>query len=59
MPDSYLAKAQGEILMAVLTLVDVSLGQELVEMLGGHLFSPSSEHIEGNWEGSNPDYYVQ
>lgn len=39
MAHSYLAKAQGEILMAILTLADVTLGQELVEMLGGHLFS--------------------
>lgn len=55
MADSYLAKAQGEILMVVLTLVDVTLGQELVEMLGGHLFSHSSESTEGNRAGSHPD----
>lgn len=55
MADSYLAKAQGEILMAVLTLADVTLGQELVEMLARHLSSHSSELIEGNKDGSHPD----
>lgn len=55
MADSYLAEAQGEILMAVLTLADVTLGQELVEMLGGNLSSHSSESTEGNRDGSHPD----